>query len=106
MFALRRRKQAGPPAGEDLRAYLFRPSPDVAVATREGRAVLLDVRRERYYGLDEVGTTIWEGLQRGLTFTEIVDALESEYDAPRATLEDDVSRFVARLASSNLVVPS
>lgn len=106
MFALKRRKPAGPAAGDDLRAYLFRPSPDVAVATKEGRAVLLDVRRERYYGLDEVGTTIWDGLQRGLTFTEIVDALEGEYDAPRAALEADVSQFVARLASSDLVVQS
>jgi hypothetical protein len=106
MFALKRRNQSDQEVGQNLRSYLFRPSPDVTAATREGRAVLLDVRRERYFGLDEVGTTIWDGLERGLTFTEIVDTLETEYDASRTTLENDVSQFVARLAASHLVVRS
>lgn len=73
-------------------------------AVAEGRVVLLDGRRERYFGLDEVGTTVWEGLEAGLTFTEIVDRLETEYDAPRETLERDVSTFLSHLAESKLVV--
>jgi hypothetical protein len=89
---------------QSLRSYLYRPAPDVMTAVREGRVVLLDGRRERYFGLDEVGTSVWAGLEAGLTFTEIVDSLEGEYDAPREMLERDVSTFLSNLAESKLVV--
>ena len=98
------RRKTRPGAGQSLRSFLYRPAPDVMAAVREGRVVLLDGRQERYFGLDEVGTSVWAGLEAGLTFTEIVDALEEEYDAPRATLEGDVSTFLSNLADSKLVV--
>ena len=98
------RRKAHATAGQSLRSFLFRPSPDVMTAVREGRVVLLDGRRERYFGLDEVGTAVWAGLEAGMTFTEIVDSLEAEYDAPRERLEQDVSKFLSELADSRLVV--
>lgn len=106
MFAWKWRRESGPAAGQCLRSYLYRPAPEVLTATREGRAVLLDARRERFFGLDEVGTSVWAGLEAGMTFTEIVDTLETEYDAPRERLELDVSTFLSNLAESKLVVPA
>ena len=104
MFSLKWRRKARPAAEQSLRSFLYRPAPEVMAATREGRVVLLDARRDRFFGLDEVGTSVWAGLEAGMTFTEIVDTLVTEYDAPRATLERDVSTFLSNLAESKLVV--
>ena len=73
MFTRLWRRKARPTAGQSLRSFLYRPAPEVMTAEHEGRVVLLDGRQERYFGLDEVGTAVWSGLEQGLTFTEIVD---------------------------------
>jgi hypothetical protein len=36
------------------------PSPEVLVQELEGEAVLLNLASERYFGLDDVGTRIWQ----------------------------------------------
>ena len=104
MFALKRWKDSGPVRGHFDALRPYRPAEYVTEATREGRSVLLDLRTERYYGLDEIGTAIWSGLRAGLTLPEIVDWLEAEYEAPRDTIKADASTFMARLARTSLVV--
>jgi hypothetical protein len=81
----------------------WRHAPDVT-STREGdRTVLLDHRAGAYFGLDEVGTRVWELLGAGASLSAVVDALAEEYEAPRAVLERDTTEIVSRLRSSNLL---
>jgi hypothetical protein len=99
MRALFRRRPAVPTPG----AIRYRTAPDVVSAVQGERAVLLDARRGRYFGVDEVGVAIWEALSRGATVPEIVDGLERSYAAPRARLERDVADFLAMLRRRKLV---
>lgn len=74
------------------------------VSARQGeRAVLLDVRRGEFFGVDDVGEAIWRLLGRGATLAELVDGLEREYAVPRAQLERDVANFVALLERRRLL---
>lgn len=99
MRALFRRRPAVP-APEAIR---YRAAPNVVSAVQGERAVLLDARRGRYFGVDEVGSAIWEALWRGATVPEIVDGLQQSYAAPRAQLEHDVTDFLALLWRRKLV---
>ncbi|HYJ78185.1 MAG TPA: PqqD family protein [Longimicrobiaceae bacterium] len=81
----------------------FRPSEQVGATGEGGRTVLLDYAGGQYYGLDEVGTRIWELVQGGSTLATIVDRLEAEYDAPRGVLQADASALLAELAARRLV---
>ncbi len=75
------------------------------VAARQGdRTILLDARRGRYFGVDEVGATIWRLLGEGATLAELVGGLEQEYAAPRETLEQDAAAFLSRLERARLLV--
>ncbi len=77
------------------------------VAARQGdRTILLDARRGRYYGVDEVGASVWRLLAGGATLAQLVDGLEREYAAPRETLEQDATAFLTRLERARLVVVS
>jgi hypothetical protein len=82
------------------------PSPFVHSALHGGRTILLDLRRERYYGLDEVGTRVWALLKEGADVPAIVDLLGEEYDAPRERLEADVSQVLRHLAELKVITPA
>jgi hypothetical protein len=89
-----------PPIGAELS---FRPEPHVAAAREGGRTVLLDYRDGEYYGLDEVGSRVWDLVAEGRPVGGVVDALEAEYDAPREVLQGDVAALLARLEQLKLV---
>ena len=55
-------------------------SPEVLFQEVAGEIVLLDLRSENYFGLDEVGTRIWRLLETGINSGEIVQILLQEYD--------------------------
>jgi hypothetical protein len=80
------------------------PSPSVWSAVHGDRTILLDLRRERYYSLDEVGTRIWALLREGADVPAIVSRLSEEYEAPRERLEADVARLLRYLAGLRLLV--
>lgn len=82
----------------------IRAADHVVSASQGDRTVLLDTRRGRYYGIDGVGSRIWDLMGGGVSFTELVDRLEREYEAPRTVLERDAAAFLERLARSRLAV--
>jgi hypothetical protein len=78
-------------------------SPQVLVRELQGESVLLDQESQRYFGLDEVGTRIWQLLSEGLGVEAVLDRLLEEYDVERSRLEEDLERFLAKLKDANLV---
>jgi hypothetical protein len=85
-------------------ARRLRPARDVLAGERDGVTVLLDLRREVYLGLDEVGTAIWREIERGAEPAQIVERLCSEFDAPREVVEQDTHAFLATLVRRGLAV--
>ena len=69
-------------------------------------AVLLSPDSEVYFGLNHVGSAIWELLPPATgSLEELCEALAERYpDAPPAVLADDVGRLLADLAREGLVV--
>ncbi|HUF51663.1 MAG TPA: PqqD family protein [Longimicrobiales bacterium] len=84
----------------------LRPARDVLEAERDGLIVLLDLRREVYLGLDEVGTAVWRSLGEGARVDELVARVAAAYDAPRDVIERDTTRFIHDLATRRLVLHS
>ncbi len=82
----------------------FRQSADVSSATHGDRTVLLDLRSEQFFSLDDVGQRIWESLGRNASVDEIVTELVSIYDAPEAKVRSDVETFVTTLVRDRLAV--
>jgi hypothetical protein len=78
---------------------------DVIARELDGETVLLNLETGIYFGLDEVGTRIWQLLGAGGPVQAILDTLASEYDAEREALERDLTHFLAQLEARGLVVP-
>ena len=82
----------------------LRPARDVLTAEKDGLAVLLDLRRSVYLGLDEVGTAAWREIENGATATMVASRIAEEYDAPADAVTADMRRFIEELRRRRLVV--
>jgi hypothetical protein len=80
-----------------------RLSPEVMGRSVGIETVLLDIPSGRYFGLNEVGTVVWQGLQEGWTTDQICKRLVSEFNVERSRLEGDVGQLLDALAAQGLV---
>jgi hypothetical protein len=78
-------------------------SPEVLFQEVSGETVLLDLDSEQYFGLDAVGTRVWQLIGAGATAEAVVDTLLAEYEVERDTLEADVDELLGRLAEAGLI---
>ena len=88
---------------EDCAGCEARLSPNVLFRELSGEAVLLDLASERYYGLDEVGTRIWQLVsERGRT-DAVLQAILDEYEVGEAQMQRELSEFLCELADAGLI---
>ncbi len=85
---------------------MFVPAPDVVVRDLGGEAVVLDLATGTYFGLNDVGTRIWQLMDQQKTLVEVAAVLEHEFDAPVDRLEADLRAFVDRLVAKGLLRPA
>lgn len=72
----------------------------------DGETVLLDLKSEQYFGLDEVGTRIWSLIEGGHSFDHMVEQLVSEYDASREQISTDLDDLLRELSAVGLIYPA
>jgi len=80
-----------------------RISPDVLFQEVGGEAVLLDLKSESYFGLNEVGTRIWQLIEVNGNLTHVLDIMLDEYDVAPERMEADLMDLVGRLTEAGLV---
>ena len=78
-------------------------SPDVLSQEVSGETVLLDIRSESYFGLDQVGTRIWELMQENGDLETTFKAMLDEYDVDPGQLESDLTELVEKLEKAGLL---
>ncbi len=82
----------------------YRPAARVLVRALGDEAVLLDLDRGFYFGLNSTGLKIWESLAAGHTERETVDRLVESFVADPAALAADVHALLEELERNGLLV--
>jgi hypothetical protein len=77
-------------------------SKDAVFRELQGEAVILDLNTGTYFGLNEVGTRVWQLIEQNGSLRAVFDALCAEYDAAPDTLEQDLLSLVTSLAEARL----
>ena len=83
-------------------ANTFVPSKDAVFRDLDGEAVILHLGSGTYFGLNAVGTRIWQLMEQDGRLTTVLDCLRSEYEAPSDVLERDLLDLVTRLVEARL----
>lgn len=82
----------------------FHASEDVVAREVAGEMVLLDLESGLYFGLDRVGSRVWQRLSDGgASVADLADVIEAEFDAPREVIEQDLARLLDQLAGKSLI---
>ncbi len=63
----------------------------------------MSIKNSKYYGLDSVGTRIWNMIDKPKKICEMVDELLTEYDVERTICEDNVLELMDKLLEEELI---
>ena len=86
----------------DLSAIVI-PSPEVLVQELDGEAVLLNLESERYFGLDDVGTRVWQHLLEHRRLERVCEEMQKEFDVDESRLRSDILQLVEELIDAGIV---
>jgi hypothetical protein len=79
-------------------------SPDVISQEVSGETVLLDLDSENYFGLDEVGTRIWQLIKETNDLNSIYNTLLDEYEVSGERLQQDLTVLLTEIEGLGLIV--
>lgn len=75
-----------------------------AVATEvNDEVILMNLERNRCYGLGSTGSDIWRRLQEFIQISDLLTQLRIVYDAPLGQIEADVLRTLREFAAEGLI---
>ncbi len=78
-------------------------SPEVISQEVSGETVLLDLESENYFGLDEVGTRIWQLMKETSDLKAIYQTLLTEYYVSEERLQQDLDSLLGEISKLGLV---
>jgi hypothetical protein len=76
---------------------------DVLVSQLDGESVLLKLQSECYFGLDDIGTRIWELLIASDSIQRAYETVLSEFDVDPTQFRADLTELVDSLVQQGLI---
>lgn len=82
---------------------IITPSPDIISQEIGGETVLLDLKNENYFGLDGVGSRIWQLIEKNGDLQNIYQTLLEEYEVDAEQLQEDLEVLIGNISERGLV---
>ena len=76
---------------------------DVLVSELDGESVLLNLKTESYFGLDEVGARMWNVFTAADSIEAAYTTLKDQWDVEPDVLRKDLTGLLEQLAAEGLV---
>jgi hypothetical protein len=70
----------------------------------DGQRVVMSPADFGYFGLDSIGSDVWDRLTQDVTLDQLVDDLATTYTTDTATVLADVTDFLSALDAAGLLV--
>lgn len=78
-------------------------SQDQVSSDLAGESVILNLKNGTYYGLNELGSVIWEFIQEPKTVAAICESILQEYEVDLETCESSIQALLSDLVNAQLV---
>jgi hypothetical protein len=82
---------------------IVRRSTDAVATEVNDEVVLMNLERDRCYGLGITGSDIWRRLREPIQVSELVTQLGTVYDSAPGQIETDVLRTLNQFAAEGLI---
>jgi len=77
---------------------------EIVASDIDGETVMMSIENGEYYGLDDIGSRIWELIEKPVRVSDLIDTLLERFDVDRETCEKDVLKFLNELNEDKIVV--
>lgn len=81
----------------------YQVAPGVVSTLVDGEVTVLDPRAGLYFGLEDVGASVWQRLVERPDLERLVRHLQGEFDVSTETCRSDVQALLDELVSRGLV---
>jgi hypothetical protein len=78
-------------------------NPGMVTSNLDGEIVMMSVENGEYYGLDEIGTRIWQLMEHPIVIENLISCLTEEFEVELEECEEDTLEFLEDLYSRNLI---
>jgi len=75
----------------------------IVAADMDGEKVMLNIDDGKYFGMDSIGSRIWELIERQHSVRDVVRLLQKDYEVDEKTCQDDTLTFLSILHTKGLV---
>jgi hypothetical protein len=82
---------------------LLQRKPGLLFNEIDGEVVMLSIENSEYYGMDKVGSRIWQLLEKPMLFRELVAKLMEEYEVSEEQCTADTLAFLKKIMDKKLV---
>jgi len=69
----------------------------------DNEMVILDTKNENYFGLDPIGTVMWEQLTQTGSIEKLYTYMLEHYDVEEIILKKDIEIFIQNLVKNRLI---
>jgi hypothetical protein len=76
---------------------------DIVASDIDDEKVMMSIEKGQYYGLDPVGSRIWDLMDKPVAVSALIAQLLSKYDVDRETCERDVLAFLEELREDGIL---
>jgi hypothetical protein len=77
-------------------------SSEVLFQELDSESILLTMKTEHYYSLDDIGTRMWQLLAEDGDTEKVVSRLLTEYEVDEAALRRDLAELIGNLVTAGL----
>lgn len=81
----------------------LRTDPSVVFNEMDGEIIMMSIANGEFYGINALGSRIWQMLETPKAVSEICDGLMSDFDVTREQCEQDVLLFLTRMVEKGVM---
>jgi hypothetical protein len=83
---------------------LLQRKPGMLFNEIDGEVVMLSIENSEYYGMDKVGSRIWQLLEKPMPFKELVARLMDEYEVSEEQCRLDTLGFIKKMTDKKILI--
>lgn len=83
---------------------IIKRNPELVSTEVDGERVMMSVDSGEYFGLDPVGSRIWELIENPIRVDSLLDLLIDEFDVSKEQCESDTFEFLNELRDKNILL--
>lgn len=82
----------------------IKQNPELVSTDVDGEKVMMNIENGEYFGLDSVGSRIWELIENPIRVEELVNLLIEEFEVSKEQCKSDTLEFLNELLEKKLLL--